>query len=209
MTAYGSLPTMSPAAAAETAPMEPSSTRADEHSSDMESNTFQGQMTASKRSYDSDDKEDAATQAASENLKHTTISDKDPEEDTDVSGMIDSDLPVQEEHGKGSTKRLTPEPKEPSDAQDEEMKERVSSPKKKRGREQDDEARDLEAAGSSEEPGITSNGSAINGGRTIGSAPVKKRHRDTSADTVSAAESASDAKVARVSLRGLLVLVKR
>jgi hypothetical protein len=186
---------MSPAAAAEPSPMEPSSTRVDEHSSDMESNTLQGQKMASKHSYDSDDKEDAATQAASENLKHTTISDKDPEEDTDISGMIETDLPTQEEHGEGSTKRMTPEPKEPSDAQDEEMKERVSSPKKKRGREQDDEARDLEAAGSSEESGVTSNGSAINGGRTTSSAPVKKRHRDTSVDTVSAAESGSDAKV--------------
>lgn len=190
---------MSPPAAAESATMEPSSTRADEHSSDMESSILQEQKTASKRSYDSDDKEDAATQAASENLKHTTISDKDPEEDTDVSGMIETDLPTQDKLDVGTVKRMTPEPKEPSDAQDEEMKERVSSPKKKRGREQDDEARDLEAAGSSEESGITSNGSAINGGRTTSSAPVKKRHRDTSVDTVSVADSGSDAKVARTS----------
>ena len=186
---------MTSPALAEPAPLELSSTRG-EQSSDMEGNDLLAQRPASDRSYDSDDKEDAATQAASENLKHTTISDKDPAEDTVVSGMAETDLPTEEKHDEGSMKQMTPEPKEPSDVLDEEMKERISSPKKKRGREQDDEARDLEAAGSSDEAGITSNGSAVNGGRTTGSAPVKKRHRDTSVDTVTAADSGTEAKVA-------------
>jgi hypothetical protein len=79
------------------------------------------------------------------------------------------------------------------------MKERVSSPKKKRGREQDDEARDLEAAGSIEEAGSSPNGNAVNGGRTTRMAPEKKRHRDASVDTAIAPDTGTDVKVSDTS----------
>src|SRR5579862_9377597 len=150
----------------------------DEQSLDMVDSEIQEQAEADKRSYDNDDNEDPATQAASENLKHASISEKEPLDGTDASGSKESNPTIEEESGRP----ITPDPAEPSDAQDEEMKEHVSSPKKKRGREQDDEARDLEAAGNIEESGSSPNGNVINGGRTTRLAPEKKRHRDASAD---------------------------
>lgn len=187
---------MSPPAVAEATASPSLSTRSDDRGPDMEHNENHEQRTAGKQSDDSD-KEDAATQAASENLKHTTISDNEPGESIDASAMVEIDLPAHETSHEDSAKQTTPEPMQPSNAQDEEMKERISSPKKKRGREYEDEARDVDTVGSVEEAGVYSNGSAINGGRTTSSAPVKKRHRDTSVDTVVAGESASDAKVGR------------
>jgi hypothetical protein len=168
----------------------------DEHSSDMADNEVMEQGEAHKRSYDNDDNEDPATQAASENLKHASISEKEPPEGLETSAFRGADSTAAEHLKEEPGRPITPEQAEPSDAQDEEMKERISSPKKKRGREQDDEARDLEAAGSVEEVGASTNGSAVNGGRTTRLAPEKKRHRDASVDTV-AADSGIDTKVSQ------------
>src|SRR5204863_479368 len=109
---------MSPPAAAESA-TELSATLLDEHGSDIESNDFQDQRSASKRSYDSDDKE---TQAARENLKHATISDKEPVQDADVSVVTEPDQPGHERNDDGTTRRMTPEPQDHSGSQDEEMR---------------------------------------------------------------------------------------
>jgi hypothetical protein len=186
---------MSPTAPADAIPAGSHTKATDEHNSDMANNEVMEQGDAHKRSYDNDDNEDPATQAASENLKHASISEKEPPEGLETSTIseADSKAPGQLEEEPG--RPITPEQAEPSDAQDEEMKERISSPKKKRGREQDDEARDLEAAGSIEEVGASPNGSAVNGGRTTRLAPEKKRHRDASVDTAVAAETGIDTNV--------------
>jgi len=185
---------MTPTAPADAIPAGSHTKATHEHSSNMANNEVMEQGEAYKRSYDNDDNEDPATQAASENLKHASISEKEPPE-TSTLRAADSKAPehLEEESGRP----ITPEQAEPSDAQDEEMKERISSPKKKRGREQDDEARDLEAAGGVEEVGASPNGSAVNGGRTTRLAPEKKRHRDASVDTVVAAETGIDTKVSQ------------
>ena len=169
----------------------------DEHSSDMVNNEVMGQGEPHKQNYTNDDNEDPATQAASENLKHASISEKEPLEGLETSAIRGADSTTPERLDEEPGRPITPEQAEPSDAQDEEMKERISSPKKKRGREQDDEARDLEAAGSVEEVGSSPNGSAVNGGRTTRLAPEKKRHRDASVDTVVAAETGIDTKVSQ------------
>ena len=75
-------------------------------------------------------RDDAATIAASEELKHTTISDKV------TSGLRSTatslEPAVEDKEMSKTIKGLTPEP-EPTEAQDEEMKDKLSSPKKKRG----------------------------------------------------------------------------
>jgi hypothetical protein len=187
-------------AAADTIPAGSLSKATDEHSSDMADNETPEQRESHKQSYDNDDNEDPATQAASENLKHASISEKEPSEGIGASDSKESDSTAPEKIEEESARPMTPDPAEPSDAQDEEMKERISSPKKKRGREQDDEPRDLEAAGSVEEVGSSPNGSAINGGRTTRLAPEKKRHRDASVDAVVIGDSGIDAKAS--ALRG-------
>lgn len=186
---------MSPTAEADTIPAGSLSKATDEHSSDMADSDTREQVESHKPSYDNDDNEDPATQAASENLKHASISEKEPVGGIDASASKESDSTVPESIEVESARPITPDPAEPSEAQDEEMKERVSSPKKKRGREQDDEARDLEAAGSVEEAGSSPNGSAVNGGRTTRLAPEKKRHRDASVDTAVVSDTGIDVKV--------------
>jgi hypothetical protein len=186
---------MSPTAPADALPAGSHTNVTDEHSSDKANSEVMDQAEDHKRSYDNDDNEDLATQAASENLKHASISEKEPPESFETSTTMGGDLTTPEQTEGESARLITPEAAEPSDAQDEEMKERISSPKKKRGREQDDEARDLEAAGSVEEIGSSPNGSAVNGGRTTRLAPEKKRHRDASVDTVTVTETVIDTKV--------------
>ncbi|TVY78143.1 Nucleoporin [Lachnellula suecica] len=139
-------------------------------------------------------KDDPATAAASEELKHTTISDKV----LPASHKVQD--PVHLEHGGGdkpmeeTAKESTPEA-DPADARDEEMRERISSPKKKRGRDQDDDTRELEDI-SQPAPGSAADGGVVNGSRTMRSGPEKKRPRDTSEDYTKATEqAAADAKV--------------
>jgi hypothetical protein len=77
------------------------------------------------------------------------------------------------------------------------MIERLSSPKKKRGRDQDEEARDLED-NNPDEPGSSADGSIVNGSRTTRLGPEKKRPRDTSEDPSKTAEI-PEAKVRLIS----------
>ncbi len=186
---------MSPTAPADAIPARSHAKATDEHSADMANSEVMEQGEAQKQSYNNDDNEDPATQAASENLKHASISEKEPPQSLETSVAMEGQSTASDRMEEESARPITPEAAEPSDAQDEEMKERISSPKKKRGREQDDEARDLEAAGSVDEAGASPNGSSVNGGRTTRLAPEKKRHRDASVDTVTAAETGRDAKV--------------
>lgn len=196
---------MSPTAAADSVSTGSLSKAAGEHISDMADNETLDHGEAHMQSYDNDDNEDPATQAASENLKHASISEKEPSSGIEISANSELESTVAEKIEGESARPITPERVEPSDARDEEMKERISSPKKKRGREHDDEARDLETASSIEEVATSPNGSAVNGGRTTRLAPEKKRHRDASVDAVVSAETAIDAKVSDATrLRAIL-----
>jgi hypothetical protein len=188
---------MSSTAPADTVPTGSHTKAADQHSSEMASPEVMEQPRSRNPGYDNDDNEDPATQAASENLKHASISEKEPPESLETSNTMEGDSTAPEQNEGETTRPITPEAAEPSDAQDEEMKERISSPKKKRGREQDDEIRDPEAAGNVEEVGASPNGTAVNGRRTTRLAPEKKRHRDASVDIVTITETAIDTKVSR------------
>jgi hypothetical protein len=138
------------------------------------------------------EKDDAATMAASEELKHTTISDKV----INASSLEPSATRLEPAGGdkmEESVKDTTPDV-EPTDAQDEEMKEKLSSPKKKRGRDTYDEFKELEGD-NIDETGSSADGSAVNGSRLEREGPEKKRHRDTSEDPTKIAEKAVEAKV--------------
>lgn len=135
-------------------------------------------------------KEDPATVAASEELKQTSLSDKvtvprenPPEAHTEL---------VEEDKDMGEPERLTTPETNVDDAQDEEMKERITSPKKKRGRDQDEDSQ--EVADEKAEEG--SDGSTANGRRTMTSEPEKKRRpRDISEDYAKTAEKSAEVKV--------------
>jgi hypothetical protein len=124
------------------------------------------------------EKDDPATTAAREELRHTTISDRITA--TDHIGIANTKAEPEAEDKPMEERASTPDA-EPSDAQDEEMREKLSSPKKKRGRDQDDDSRESEG-GNADEPGSAADGSVLNGNRTIRSEPEKKRPRDTSED---------------------------
>jgi hypothetical protein len=136
-----------------------------------------------KRSHDELDKEDPETQAASQNLKNTTISDRNSLDLARENAEISSQ-PGQVTHDNDTTlpppkRAKTPDTKV---SEDQEMKDKLSSPKKKRGRDTDDDAKDndadLEAADGSSGTGSLN----ANGGRTTRSGPEKKRYRDASAE---------------------------
>lgn len=131
--------------------------------------------------------EDAATTAASEELKHTTISDKvlPVSKSSEESTAVESEATGEDKDMNETIKDITPEA-DSTGVQDEEMRERITSPKKKRGRDQDEDAKDLEES-SAEAPG-SADGSAPNGSsRTMRDGPEKKRPRDTSEDYTNAA----------------------
>lgn len=131
--------------------------------------------------------EDAATTAASEELKHTTISDKVllVSKSSEESAAVESEATGEDKDMSETIKDITPEA-DPTDVQDEDMRERISSPKKKRGRDQDEDTKDLEES-SAEAPG-SADGCAPNGSsRTTRDGPEKKRPRDTSEDYTKAA----------------------
>ena len=152
--------------------------KASNHSETNENNHDPIPQTMGEDDQDSHDQhgnnDDAATIAAGEELKQTTISDK---EQTPL--KAEEILPVEpgteDKVMEEPAKATTPEPPT-TDEQDKVMHERISSPKKKRGRDIDDDARDIE---SPEKSGSTAEG-ALNGSRTIRSGPEKKRPRDTS-----------------------------
>lgn len=140
-------------------------------------------------------KDDPATMAASEELKHTTISDKHslPTESETPSQVPETEAHTTDKDSSmsGTDKDTTPEA-ESTDAQDEEMRDRISSPKKKRGRDQDDDT-NLEESG--KDNGSNSEGS-LNGSRTMRSGPEKKRPRDTSQEP----SRISDKSLAKVNI---------
>lgn len=139
------------------------------------------------------EKDDPATTAASEELKHTTISDKVPVASNLKPTATRLELAVEDKNVKETVKESTPEP-EPTDAQDEEMKEKLSSPKKKRGRDTYDESKELEG-GSVDDAGPSADGSAANASRLEREGPEKKRPRDTSEDPLKVTEKAAEVKV--------------
>lgn len=136
-------------------------------------------------------KDDPATMAASEELKHTTISDN-----TATKSRVQE--PAGEPAGKDKVMEETPKAGTPelesTEVQDEEMRERLSSPKKKRGRDQDDDTKDL-GEDKVDEPGSSADTSVVNGSRTTRSEPEKKRPRDTSEELPKSAENPKEAKV--------------
>lgn len=143
-------------------------------------------------------KDDPATMAASEELKHTSISDKLPLATETSSQIPETEAPVEDRDMPNTNKEATPEI-ESSDAQDEEMRDRVSSPKKKRGRDTDDDTTQLEGE-NGRNNGSNSEGS-INGSRTMRSGPEKKRPRDTSQEP----SRISDKVLAKVNLHWIII----
>ena len=129
-------------------------------------------------------KDDPATAAASEELRHASISDKTRPELEVLQSRDDVTLPVKEK---------TPE-LDAVDTKDSDMREGLASPKKKRHRDQDDDVQHLEGD-EGNESGSTADGSAVNGGRTMRLGPEKKRHRDTSEISTKATATAAEAKV--------------
>jgi len=144
-------------------------------------------------------KDDPATMAASEELKHTTISDNTATKSRVQEPAVEpaGEDKVMEETPKAGTPDL-----EPSEVQDEEMRERLSSPKKKRGRDQDEDE-DTKNIGEDnvDEPGSSADASVINGSRTTRSEPEKKRPRDTSEELPKSAEKPKEAKAEIVDLK--------
>ena len=130
--------------------------------------------------------DDAATMAASEELRHTTLSDR-VNLSAQGEGAEPGSAPLEADKDMGEHVRSsTPE--------HDELKERLSSPKKKRGREFEDDVRDMGEADAGENGSATAGG-VVNTSRTSRSEPEKKRPRDTSEETKTAAREAATLKV--------------
>ena len=191
----GILPTMSSAVKADRSSVKDLKQREGVDQADVmdpnHDNHLPVQSVDDSQNHNAREKDDAATMAASEELKHTTISDniasivKPSTEQFDPAGAA--------EDMKETVKESTPEP-EPTDTQDEEMKEKLSSPKKKRGRDTYDESKELEGE-NVVEAGSSADLSAVNGSRLEREGPEKKRHRDTSEDPLKVVENPAEAKV--------------
>jgi glucosamine 6-phosphate synthetase-like amidotransferase/phosphosugar isomerase protein len=147
-----------------------------------------------KSSFEDLEEEDSATMETRDNLKHTRISDGETTEENhaEIDNHGDSIIIDKDNVNPLQAKESTPEPVEISDIRDEEMKEQLSSPKKKRLRESDDDVKDTESLDNIERDRVASNGSSTSGTRTTRSEPEKKRHRDGSEG---AAEDDLEAKV--------------
>lgn len=132
------------------------------------------------------DTDDAATMAASEELRHTTISDRvNLSAQREGAGVGSAPQEADKDMGE-HVRSSTPE--------NDELKERISSPKKKRGREFEDDVRDVGETQAGENGSATAGG-VVNTSRTSRSEPEKKRPRDTSEETNAAAREAAAAKV--------------
>ncbi|EPE33072.1 PH [Glarea lozoyensis ATCC 20868] len=130
--------------------------------------------------------EDAATTAASEELRHTTISDTRVPESRNEQFSANVEVESEDKDMKETGKESTPEA-ETADLRDEDMRDRIASPKKKRGRDQDDDSKDLEDSPTSAS-GSAADGGVVNGSRTERLGPEKKRPRDTSEDYTNVGE---------------------
>jgi hypothetical protein len=172
------------------------------HSDIMDSNhddDLPAQSVNEADNHNTTEKDDAATMAASEELKHTRISDSVHVAATLKPTATRLGLHVEDKDMKETVKESTPEP-EPTAAQDEEMKEKLSSPKKKRGRDTYDESKELESD-NVDKTGPSADGSAVNGSRLEREGPEKKRHRDTSEDPLKVADKAVEVKVCRIPVK--------
>lgn len=135
-------------------------------------------------------KEDAETTAARRELKQTSISDKaghgavqlSQDEQGDKSAS-DDDAP--RDNKKGSARQKTPDV-DVRAAREEVLKEQVSSPKKKRGRDELEENREGASAPLGEGASDRSAGAAAAQSRTDRSEPEKKRPRDRQASASAA-----------------------
>ncbi|KAL3428376.1 hypothetical protein PVAG01_01885 [Phlyctema vagabunda] len=133
-----------------------------DENSDLATNTM-----ATEKDHERDD---PATTAAREELKHTSISDKNlPESARQPEGTA-TDASDQDKPMEGTEKVIAPGTKL-TPAKQEDLRERLSSPKKKRGRDQDN---DTEYSDDSKNEEGSADGATADGGRE------KKRHRDTS-----------------------------
>lgn len=144
----------------------------------MEGSKTPEQAIAHKRSFDEQQDEDSATMKASEDLKHTRISDKEPTEGEASSNEAGTAEPLSSKggHTSGFTTETTPERSTRSGGEDDGIMEQITSPKKKRVRELDDETKESDKINKERVP---SNGSATSADRSDRLEPEKKRHRDT------------------------------
>lgn len=147
----------------------------------MEGSKTPEQAIAHKRSFDEQQDEDSATMKASEDLKHTRISDKEPTEGEASKNGAGAAKPLSDKGGQtsGFTKETTPERSTRSGGEDDGMMEQISSPKKKRVREQDEETKESDGIDKINKERVPSNGSATSADRSDRLEPEKKRHRDT------------------------------
>lgn len=139
--------------------------------------------------------EDPATQAASEDLKKSSLSDKmDPAERGSATCEAS---PMEENNTVEEPPRVhTPEAAMTEEA-DQEMRERLASPKKKRSREQDvdEDVQESNLASTVLAEDKLANVGVTNGHRTTESEPMKKRHRDVTENGNLTAELPSEKSV--------------
>ena len=138
-------------------------------------------MTSDERPHSPDSNDDAATNAAREELRQTSISEKSEPSNSLATTKLPNHVPAPLE---SRTENSATPDLAPSDTQDEEMRERLGSPKKKRGRDQDDDGASLRESAGQEEGAAASTGTT-NGSRPQGQEPQKKRVRDGSEDRLS------------------------
>ena len=138
-------------------------------------------MTTQERPRSPDGGDDPATNAAREELRHTSISEKVQTSDTlpTTESSDPADAPLESKEKKSVTPDLAQ-----TDAHDERMRERLGSPKKKRGRDLDDDGT-VSQEDTEQDKERFSNGNATNGNRPQGQEPQKKRVRDGSEDRLS------------------------
>ena len=117
------------------------------------------------------EKEDAETTAARRELKHTTISDGG---DKPAPLSQDSREPSDDE----AERTMTPDPKASKDAAQDDLKEQVSSPKKKRAHDQFEEHKDAEDDNLTDISSADKANGDASTSRTHRSEPQKKRARD-------------------------------
>jgi hypothetical protein len=173
----------------------------------MEGSKTPEQVIAHKRSFEEQQEEDSATMKASEDLKHTRISDIEPADGEASKHEAEIAKPFLDKnrHTSFFTKETTPERSTRSSAEDEGMREQISSPKKKRVRELDDEAKESDGVDKVNKERVPSNGSATSVDRSDRLEPEKKRHRDTLEGEVEGAGVAAPQQVLQMLLHLLYV----
>jgi hypothetical protein len=166
----------------------------------MEGSKTPEQAIAHKRSFEEQQEEDSATMKASEDLKHTRISDIEPADGEASKHRAEIAKPTldKDEHTSFFARETTPERSTRSGAEEEGMREQISSPKKKRVRELDDEAKESDGVDKVNKERVPSNGSATSVDRSDRLEPEKKRHRDTLKEGVDGAGLAAPQLVVQI-----------